>query len=204
MKIYGDTISPFVRMTLVTAHEVGLGAKVEQVREAVKATEPNEKLVALSPLGKIPVLETDHHHPLYDSRVIIEYLAHVAGNKTIIPDDGVKRFRVLTLMALGIGLAETAVAYRYEVAQRPQGSQWQEWMQRARQRMHACCEDADKNWKSELGDVTAGTIALACALSYMDLRHPDIKWREGRKRLAEFHEKFSARDSMMKHQLPKA
>ena len=25
MKIYGDLISPFVRMTIVTAHEVGLG-----------------------------------------------------------------------------------------------------------------------------------------------------------------------------------
>ena len=39
MKIYGDTISPFVRMTLVAAHECGLGNKVEQVKENVKPTE---------------------------------------------------------------------------------------------------------------------------------------------------------------------
>ena len=103
MKIYGDTISPFVRMCLVTAHECGLAGKLEHIKEAVKPTQANAKLTSLSALGKIPILETDHHHPIYDSRVIIEYLAHVAGNKTLIPDDGVKRFRVLTLQALGQG-----------------------------------------------------------------------------------------------------
>jgi glutathione S-transferase len=41
--------------------------------------------------------------------VIIEYLCHVAGNSSLIPDDGVKRFRVLTLQALGQGMADSAV-----------------------------------------------------------------------------------------------
>src|SRR5687767_15966180 len=106
MKIYGDVISPFVRLTLVTAHEAGLGARVEHVKETVTPTQANPKLTALSPLGKIPVLETDHHHAIYDSRVIVEYLCHVAGNSTLIPDEGVKRFRVLTLQALSHGLGD--------------------------------------------------------------------------------------------------
>ena len=122
MKIYGDMISPFVRMTIVTAHEVGLGSRVEQVVEAVKPTEVNARLSSLTPIGKIPVLETDHHHGIYDSRVIIEYLCHLAGNSTLIPDDGVKRFRVLTLQALGQGMADAAVAYRYETRRAPQGA----------------------------------------------------------------------------------
>src|SRR3990170_5806515 len=112
MKIYGDIISPFVRMCLVAAHECGLAGKLEHVKEAVKPTQVNPKLTALSALGKIPILETNHHHAIYDSRVIIEYLAHVAGNKTLIPDDGVKRFRILTLEAIGQGVAEAAVSYR--------------------------------------------------------------------------------------------
>jgi glutathione S-transferase len=202
MKIYGDTISPFVRMTLVAAHEAGLADKIKQVRETVKVTEPHAKLVSLSPLGRIPILETDHHHPLYDSRVIIEYLAHVSGNKTLIPDDGVKRFRILTLMALGVGLAEAAVALRYELAQRPQGLQWQDWIARTEARMSAVCDDADQNWSAELDQTTAGTIALACALSYIDLRHPGFAWRDGRSRLAAFHEVFAARPSMQAHALP--
>jgi glutathione S-transferase len=204
MKIYGDTISPFVRMTLVAAHEAGLADKVEQVKLLVKATEPQETLVALSPLGKIPILETDHHHALYDSRVIIEYLAHVSGNETLIPDDGVKRFRVLTLMALGQGIAETAVALRYELAQRPQGHQWPEWIMRARTRITAACDDADRNWQAELEKITAGTIALACALEYIDLRHPELNWRERRPALAAFEKLFAERPSMRAHALPKA
>ena len=83
MKIYGDLISPFVRMTVVTAHEVGLGDKVQHIvesREARPRSTPSSR--SLSPIGKIPVLETDHGHGIYDSRVIIEYLCHVAGNST--------------------------------------------------------------------------------------------------------------------------
>ena len=198
MKIYGDTISPFVRMCLVTAHECGLSGKLEHVREAVKPTQANPKLTALSALGKIPILETDHHHPLYDSRVIIEYLAHVAGNKTLIPDDGVKRFRILTLQALSQGLADVCVAYRYETAARPLGLQWADWMARTEQRINAAIDDMDRNWQAELTDVTAGTIAMAVALAYIDFRLPAFKWRDTRPNLSAFHEKFSGRESMLK------
>ncbi len=52
MKIYGDTLSPFVRMTLVVAHEVGLGGKVEHVVESVKPTEVNAKLAACRPSAR--------------------------------------------------------------------------------------------------------------------------------------------------------
>jgi glutathione S-transferase len=185
-------------MCLVTAHECGLSGKLEHVREAVKPTQANPKLTALSALGKIPILETDHHHPIYDSRVIIEYLAHVAGNKTLIPDDGVKRFRILTLQALSQGLADVCVAYRYETAARPQGLQWTDWMARTEQRINAAMDDMDRNWQAELADVTAGTIAMAVALAYIDFRLPAFKWRDTRPNLGAFHEKFSARESMLK------
>ena len=198
MKIYGDTISPFVRMCLVTAHECGLVGRLEHVKEAVKPTQANPKLTSLSALGKIPVLETDHNHPIFDSRVIIEYLAHVAGNRTLIPDDGVKRFRILTLQALGQGLADVAVAYRYETAMRPQDLQWIEWMTRTEQRINAAMDDMDKNWQIERADVTAGSIAVAVALSYIDFRLPAFKWRDTRAHLAAFHKSFSARESMLK------
>jgi glutathione S-transferase len=203
MKIYGDMISPFVRMTLVMAHEAGVSDRVEHVRESVKPTESNSKLTKLSPIGKIPVLETDHHHPLYDSRVIMEYLAHVGGNSTLIPDDGVKRFRVLTLLALGQGLAEAAVGLRYETAARPQGLQWKDWIERTHKRITAACDDADRNWVADLEGITAGTVALACVLAYLDLRHPGIAWREARPALAAFLERFARRPSMMAYPLPK-
>jgi glutathione S-transferase len=196
MKIYGDFLSPFVRMCIVTAHEVGLGEKLQHEREPVNPTKVNPKLAALSPLGKVPVLQTDHGHPLYDSRVIIEYLCHVSGNSTIIPDDGVKRFRVLTMQALCQGLGDAAVATRYETAARPQGLQWTDWIDRVKSRMNMVFDDLEGHWETEKADVNAGSIAAAVVLSYIDFRLPDVAWRDGRPKLTTFHERFSARDSM--------
>lgn len=196
MKIYGDMLSPFVRMCLVTAHEVGLGDKVQHEKEPVSPTKVNPTLAALSPIGKVPVLQTNHGHPLYDSRVIIEYLAHVAGNSAIIPDDGVKRFRVLTMLALSQGLGDAAVGLRYELAARPQGLQWSDWMERVKARMNAALDDLDGHWEAEKASINAASIAAAVVLSYIDLRHPDLKWRDGRPRLTAFHERFASRDSM--------
>lgn len=196
MKLHGNVISPFFRMCLVTAHEVGLGTKVEPVQTSADPTAVNPALAAISPIGKLPVLVTDHNHPLYDSRVIIEYLSHVSGNKTLIPDDGVKRFRVLTLQALGQAIAEAGVAMRYETAARPQGLQWREWIARHELRVKAEFDDLEKTWIKDLGEITAGSIAVAVALSYLDFRLPDWQWRKDRPQLQAFHEDFSRRPSM--------
>lgn len=197
MKLYGDTISPFVRMCLVTAHEVGIAARVEQVREPVKPTEANAKITSIGALGRIPVLETDHHHGIHDSRVIMEYFCHVAGNSALIPDDGVKRFRVLTLQALGTGIGDTAVAVRYETAARPPGKQWDEWLARQRARLVSAFDDLEANWIADLNILSVGPIAVACVLGYIDFRMPDIGWRDGRPKLAAWHKAFSDRPSMV-------
>jgi glutathione S-transferase len=196
MKIHGDIISPFVRMCMVTAHEVGLRQKIALVPAAVKPGEVNAELVKLSPIGRIPVLETDHHHPIYDSRVIIEYLAHVAGNRSFIPDDGVKRFRVLTLLALAQGVAEAGVALRYEQAQRPEHAQWPAYADRLQARIVSGLDDMEQQWHDVLHGINAGSVAAACALGYLDYRHQALSWRTARPKLTAFSDTFNARDSM--------
>jgi glutathione S-transferase len=196
MLIHGDVISPFVRMCLVTAHEVGLKDRVQLAATAVKPAEVNAALSRLSPIGRIPVLETDHHHPIYDSRVIMEYLAHVAGNRSFIPDDGVKRFRVLTLLALAQGVAEAGVNLRYELAQRPEGAQWPAYAERLRARIAAGLDDMEQQWHDVLHGVNAGSVAAACALGYLDFRHQALSWRTGRAKLKAFGDNFNMRESM--------
>jgi glutathione S-transferase len=196
MIIHGDVISPFTRMCLVTAHEVGLKDKVRLVPAHVKPAEVNVHLSGLSPIGRIPVLETDHGHAIYDSRVIMEYLAHHAGAKTFIPDDGVKRFRVLTLLALAQGMAEASVALRYEQVQRPETMRWPEFKQRLKDRIDAGLKDLETNWQELLGELHAGSVGVACALGYMDYRHAALNWRNGHPLLEAFEKRFAARLSM--------
>lgn len=198
MKLYGGNLSPFARMTNVTAHETGYGDRVEALAAPVSPIAENPELVAKSPLGKVPVLITEHGHAIFDSRVIIEYLCHVSGNKTLIPDDGVKRFRVLTLQAIGQGIADAAVSYRYETAMRPADRQWNEFKQRLALRITRSCEDLEANWTKDLKEVTAGSIAVACALAYASFRIPEVNWRSAHPKLAAFVEEFGKRASMQK------
>lgn len=202
MKIYGDIISPFVRMSLVCAYEAGLGDKVTLAETKVSPVEANNSLVSVAPLGKIPVLITDHGHAVYDSRVIMEYLCHVAGNSTLIPDDGVKRFRVLTLQALAQGMGDASVGYRYETGVRPKELQWAGWISRQRGRVLASLDELDKDWSTTLAEVNVGSIAVAVVLDYIDYRMPDWAWRDGRKNLTAFYESFSKRPSMTTNPLP--
>ena len=202
MKLLGDIVSPFVRMAMVTAHEAGWGSRVVLTDIRVTPAAENADLARYSPIAKIPVLITEHNHPLYDSRVIMEYICHVAGNSTLIPDDGVKRFRVLTLLALGQGIAETGVAYRYETVMRPSALRWNEYAARLERRAMAAFDDLEANWTKELAEVSAGSIAVAVALSYLDYRMPAWRWRDGRPELAASQDGFSSRPSMIATALP--
>lgn len=193
MKLHGDVMSPFVRMCLVTAYEVGLKDNLKLVPAAVKPMEVNTTLSRLSPIGKIPVLETDHSHAIYDSRVIMEYLAHHAGAGQFIPDDGVKRFRVLTLLALAQGIAEAAVSLRYEQVQRPEDKRWPEYKQRLKARIEAGIDEVEAHWQDTLATVNAGTVSLACALAYLDFRHDVLSWRSGHPLTTAFEQKFAER-----------
>jgi len=196
MKLLYSPISPFARMCVITAREVGLKSMEIVPVEGLSITNANAEIVKHNPLGRIPTLITDHGRPMHDSRVICEYIAHHAGNKSILPDEPVKRFRMLTLQSLGHGMAEAAVALRYESAVRPESLRWRELIDRHRQRLVAACEDLDKHWIAELREVTLGNISVAAALAYMDFRHSDLAWRDGNQRLTEWFGQFSARPSM--------
>ena len=196
MKLYGTLNSPFVRMSMVTAIECGLTSRVELVAAGAKPDEVNETLAKLSPLGKVPILETDHGHAVFDSRVIMEYLAHVAGNKLLLPDDGNKHFHVLTLLALAEGLGDSCVTYRYEDFARAKELQWPEFKARQKARMLACLAALESKWLVDLADVTLGSIATACVLGYIDFREILPDWRKGHPKLSAWHNTFKARESM--------
>jgi glutathione S-transferase len=113
----------------------------------------------------------------------------------------VKRFRVLTLQALGQGIAEAAVSYRYETAARPKEFFWQGWADRQKARVLSALDEIGRSFASELKEVNTGSIAAACAMSYLDFRLSDWSWRHGREKLASFYEAFAQRPSMQATQL---
>ncbi len=197
MKLYGDLLSPFVRMSMVTAIEAGLTSRVQLINTVVKPHEINAALEKLSPIGKIPILETDHGHAIYDSRVIMEYFTHTGGNSNLLPHEGVKRFRILTLVALAQGMADASVSLRYEQAVRPEAARWQDFAARVKDRINACLDELENNWREDLQQISLGSIATAVALGYLDVRHDALGWRKNRANLDQFYVAFVKRDSMI-------
>ncbi len=198
MKLHGTLLSPFMRMSLVTAIECGLETKVQAVETSAKPDTVNAELEKLSPIGKVPVLETDHGHPVYDSRVIMEYFCHSSGHKNLLPDDGAKHFRILTTLALAIGTGDAAVSLRYEQVSRPETARWPAYADRLRARIRAGLDEFEGSGKLLLQDLTLASIATAVVLSYIEIRHADLEWRAGRPWLAAWHREFSTRESMRK------
>ena len=78
MQLIYAAASPFARKVRVLAAETGLLDRIELLDTAVMPTTLNERVNALNPLGKIPVLLTDDDEALYDSRVICEFADHPA------------------------------------------------------------------------------------------------------------------------------
>ena len=203
MKLHHNPASPFVRMVMVTAHEVGIADQIEKIDTGTfLPVEVNQQVAKDNPLGRIPTLVTDHGTPVYDSRVICEYLCHHAGDKVLLPDEPVSRFKFLTLQSLAVGTMDSAVALRYELALRPEAMRWPDWIARQKTRISNSLDVLENSWGNELESVNCGSIAVACLLAYLDFRYGDMNWRNSCPNLAKFYEGFASRASMMNTQIP--
>lgn len=193
MKLHFSPTSPFARKVVVTAAEKGIGDQVQLVTADVASGTTRG-----NPLGKIPALSLDDGQVLYDSPVICEYLDSQAKGRKLFPARGPKRFKALTLQALGDGVMDAAVLVVGERRQRPPEKQHQPAVDKQMGKIATALDTAEAMLVAkEIGRApTIGTITLGCALGYLDLRFPDYKWRKGRQKLARWYKSFAKRPSM--------
>ncbi|MBE7220194.1 MAG: glutathione S-transferase N-terminal domain-containing protein, partial [Caulobacteraceae bacterium] len=78
MILRSSPLSPFGRKVKISAALLGLGTALTVV--VADTMSPDDSLRRENPLGKIPALVLDDGTTLYDSRVIVEYLDHLAGD----------------------------------------------------------------------------------------------------------------------------
>lgn len=164
--------SPFGRKVKIAIAELGLGDRIEIA--PADTNDPNEPLRKQNPLGKIPTLVLEDGTTLFDSRVIAEYLDHLAGGGRLFPA-GEARFAQLRLQALADGLCDAALLQVYEVRFRPEEGRNAAWVENQAgkvARALASLEAAPPAYDRP----RIGEIALACALGYLDLRF-EGKWR---------------------------
>ena len=194
MKLYGSRTSPYVRKVRIVMIEKRI--ECDFVEENVWASETT--VTEHNPLTKIPVLVLDDGMPLYDSRVVAEYLDGVTPVSRLIPDGGRERALVKRWEALGDGIADAGIALFLE-RKRDQALQSKDWMSRQRGKIDSGIAAAAR----ELGDreyahglsLTLGDIALACALLWMEFRLPEVTWRATHPNLKKWIERIEVMPS---------
>lgn len=194
MKLLFSPLSPFARKVRIVAAENGLADRIELVTAAAHPVERSGALGAVNPLAKIPTLVLEDGTALYDSRVIAEYL-DVLGGKGLLPASGPARWKALTLQAMADGIADAALLARYETAVREEGQRHAGWLAGQMAKVTAGLDEAARQAPGLGTTPDLGTVALGCALGYLDLRFPDLGWRQGRETLAAWFEALSARPS---------
>ncbi len=178
--------SPFARKTLIVASLLGLEDRIE-VRTA-DTNDPDDSLRRENPLGKIPALILESGETIFDSAVIVEYLDWLAGGGQAIPAEPKARFKSLTRQALADGIAEAAVLQRYEIVWREPSQRSAKWLAYQADKIARALRAFEAAPPEELSDV--GTVALACALGYLDLRF-EGRWRTEHPKLVAWLDVFA-------------
>lgn len=194
MKLYGTLTSPYVRKVRVVLAE----KKLDYEFVIEPPATPDSKIPTLNPLGQIPVLMLDENTPVFDSRVIVEYLDNLTPNNKLFPQTNRERTVVKRWEAVADGILDAAVLARKEQLQ-PEAQQSDEFIAKLLERIQRALGFLE----TELGEQSfcTGThfshadIAVGSALGYLSFRFPNIDWAASHPALLKLYEKLLQRPS---------
>lgn len=186
MKIYYSGTSPYVRKVMACAIVRGIDGRIEKHPSNPHASPAD--LLADNPLARVPCLVTDDGMSLYDSPVICEYLDSVGEAGKLFPAAGPVRWRALKLQAMGDGIMDAAVPCRGELA-KPKEDARDGLIARYKAAMARTVDALEADLPGTALDI--GTIAVACALGYLDFRYGAEPWRPGHPKLGAWYGAFA-------------
>lgn len=192
MKLFHSPTSPYVRKVMAVVIAAGLEEQV-----TLQPTNPHTSpadLLAMNPLSRVPCLVTQDGVGLFDSPVICEYLDNYGG-ANLFPPPGAARWRALKQQAVGDGIMDAAVGRRGEQG-RPEEPARAALMERQAAAVTRSLDQLEADPPANHLDI--GTIAIACALGYLDLRFAAEDWRTNRAKLTAWYAKMAERPELAK------
>lgn len=194
MTLYWSPASPYARKVRTVVHEKGLAPLIADI--VLDPFQNAEELISANPLGKVPTLILDDGSSLYDSPVICAYLdAHGRGQGPALIPSGPERWTVRRAEALGDGALDLAFGLVLE-RRKPDGERSPTTAARWWSQLPRALDAMERELPRLPGPCTLGHITFAVALGYLDFRHPDYQWRNGRASLAGWYDGFARRPSL--------
>lgn len=198
MKLFYAPASPFVRKVMILLIETGVEPRVERLTSTSTPMKTDPSLHRSNPLAKLPALVLHNGETLYDSRVICEYIDATFGQGRFFPSAPAARWTALRRQSLADGLLDAGLLVRYETKMRPPEKLWDEWHRGQWAKVLGAMAEIEREAPA-LGDTfDIGTIAVACALGYLDFRYPDFAWRDGRPAASAWFAQFSGHPTLVK------
>ena len=195
MKLIGSTTSPYVRKVRIVMAEKKLD--YQWILEDVWA--PDTVIGASNPLGKVPCLIMEDGGAVFDSRVIVEYLDTLTPVGKLIPTSGRERAEVKCWEALADGLSDAGILMRLEETQRSEGERSTSWLERQQRKvdgaLRAMSTGLDDGAWCNGNHYSLADIAVGCSLGWLELRRPDLLWRDDYPNLARLMDKLIERPS---------
>ncbi len=158
MILVGRMVSPYVRRTAVLLDLLGL----EFEHQPLSAIGDQEKLRAISPVGRVPALRMDGTTLVDSTAIALTLLDRHDPDAALMPKHGEPFAEALQLLFLANGATEKFVAGYYERTRRPQDKVYQGWID-------LCEAQAVSALDALEGRVAEPLMPGGAGLSYLDV-----------------------------------
>ncbi|ANI80726.1 glutathione S-transferase [Kosakonia oryzae] len=202
MKLIGSYTSPFVRKISVMLLEKGITFEFinEQPYNAING------VAQYNPLGKVPALITDEGEVWFDSPIIAQYIELLAIAPALLPTEPVAALKIRQLEALADGIMDAALVSVRELA-RPVEQQSESELLRQREKVSQGLDTLERYLQEgtlSVDTLNLATIAIACAIGYLNFRHVSPGWCVNRPLLVKLVENLFQRESFARTEPPRA
>ena len=177
MKLVIATPSPFARKIRVIMREKKI--KFEEIIDV--PWNADTLTLGLNPLGKIPILVREGQDPLFDSKVIAEYLDNFKPNPLFYPTNLEENTYAKLLETVADGICDSIVLIFLENS-RKETLRSKTWVKRQEKKICEGVKYLANNLQEKkyfVGNFfSIADISVFTCLEYLDLRFPKFKWRD--------------------------
>jgi len=176
MKLIIATPSPYARKVRVVLHEKNI--KFEEIIDVPWNRDTLTK--NLNPLGKIPILIEDGGEPLFDSKVIVQYLDNRFPNPLFYPAAPTENVSAKLVEAAADGVSDALVLIYLENS-RQEKLRSSDWIDRQTTKIYRGVQYLSEYLGTKQffvgGHFTIADVSAFSCLEYLDLRFPKFNWK---------------------------
>lgn len=194
MKLISATPSPYARKIRIALAEKSVPFELQ----TEVPWNDDTSLPQHNPLEKLPVLLLDDGSSIWESSFILEWIERKFPEPPLLPadDDGILAHKRMDALATGVCDAFVLVFFE---RMRPAAHRSQPWTDRQMRKVHGGVAEIARvigDRRYAVGDAFGiADISAGSALGWLDVRSPELGWRETHPSLARYMDGLAARPS---------